>query len=125
MSNPQTTPFSLFLHENMDTIRIPFMSPDKVIEIAEQIWEHMPHELKFSYFKKAQFIFIERNQYKYSSKNQNENYNEDISIKNMIKNLYNIGDDSEHNEHNEHSEHSEHSEHNEHNEHNDEYEVDL
>jgi hypothetical protein len=62
MSIPQTTPFSLFLHENMDLIRTPFMSPNEVYNIAEEIWDNMPHELKFSYFKKAHDLFAEKNQ---------------------------------------------------------------
>ena len=62
MSIPQTTPFSLFLHENMDFIRTPFMTPDQLYYISEEIWNNMPHELKFSYFKKANDLFVERNQ---------------------------------------------------------------
>ena len=61
MSIQQTTPFSLFLYENMDIIRRSFMSPDEVINIANEIWSNMPHELKFSYFKKTHDLFIERN----------------------------------------------------------------
>jgi hypothetical protein len=97
MAIAQITPFSLFLHDNMDMIRNPFMSPDNVIKIAEEIWEHIPHQFKFSYFKKAHDIFIERNQEKQSIQNNENNYDENISIRNMIKNLYNIEDGNENN----------------------------
>jgi hypothetical protein len=60
MSLPQTTPFSLFLYDIINTIREPFMSPDKVIKFAEEIWNDMPHELKFSYFKKAHDQLVEQ-----------------------------------------------------------------
>jgi len=62
MSIPQTTPFSLFLYENIYQIRNPFMSPDQVVKIAEEIWNDMPHELKFIYVRKSHELLIERNQ---------------------------------------------------------------
>jgi hypothetical protein len=60
MSIAQTTPFSLFLYENMDNIRKPFANPEQVIKQALEIWENMPQELKFIYFKKTHYLFVER-----------------------------------------------------------------
>lgn len=80
MSIIQTTPFSLFLYDNMDEIRSPFMTPDEVLKIAEEIWEHLPHDLKFNYFKNAHDLFIERNHcFPNHMSNKPENINE-ISI---------------------------------------------
>jgi hypothetical protein len=77
------------------------MHPNKVIEIAQEIWEHMPHELKFSYFKKTHDLFIERNQHQHiqnSSQSTDNNENdENISIRNMIRNLYNNSENNDEN----------------------------